>query len=333
MSFEYYYSKLQVNFVILGVMNYSDTMLQIFLVIALTLLVTAGLQVSGALETNFTQTEEEVQSEAITTQPVNPPTSTTTPATTTPKDATSTADTDDTEPSGTTHGTITPEEATHIKVTGSCDANYQGGCLNVRSGPSTSSPVVTQLRNNIVLKVATTTRTEERLWYQTEFDEWLRYPDRVASSQWWIAGDYVRPVRADEYNTENSEQVETNKRIVVDLSEQMLRAYDGEKLFMKEAVSTGKPLFPTPRGTFPVYKMTPTRYMQGPIDGITNQHFDLPGVPWNLYFTYQGAVIHGAYWHNNFGQVWSNGCVNLPPTQAEKLYRWAELGTQVIVRN
>jgi lipoprotein-anchoring transpeptidase ErfK/SrfK len=314
-------------------MKRSDTILQILLVLALILLVAAGLQVSGVLEASFTQTDKEPPSKATTTEPIEAPTTTPTSTTTTPQDATSTSDTNNTEPSRTTHSTTTPEQATHIEITGGCDVNYQDGCLNVRSGPSTSSPVVTQLRNNIVLKVATTSRAEGRLWYQTEFAEWLRYPDRVASSQWWVAGDYVRPVRANGYNIDNPGQVKTNKRIVVDLSEQKLYAYQEDALFMEEAVSTGKQLLPTPRGTFPVYKMTPTRYMQGPIDGITSQYFDLPGVPWNLYFTYQGAVIHGAYWHNNFGQMWSNGCVNLPPAQAEKLYRWAELGTRVVVRD
>ncbi|MBI2047734.1 MAG: L,D-transpeptidase, partial [Parcubacteria group bacterium] len=56
-------------------------------------------------------------------------------------------------------------------------------------------------------------------------------------------------------------------------------------------------------------------------------------VPWNLYFTHQGAVIHGTYWHENFGKPSSNGCVNVRPAQAEKLYKWADVGTRVTVRD
>lgn len=227
---------------------------------------------------------------------------------------------------------VSPQEATHIEVIEGCNHNYEGGCLNARSGPSTSSPVVSQLRNNIVLKVAETKRTNNRTWYRTEFAEWLRYPDRV-SDDWWVAGDFVRPLRVTATSTDNPKASNTEKRIVVDLSEQQLYAYQGDSLFMKESVSTGKQLYPTPRGTFSIYKKTPTRYMQGPIPNITDQKYDLPGVPWDLYFTYQGAVIHGTYWHNNFGRPWSNGCVNLPPAEAEKLYKWAELGTPVTVRD
>ena len=74
--------------------------------------------------------------------------------------------------------------------------------------------------------------------------------------------------------------------------------------------------------------------MQGPLPNlIDQQYYDLPGVPWNLYFTDGGAVIHGAYWHNSFGMRYSHGCVNVPPSQARELYNWAPLGTKVIVKD
>ena len=72
--------------------------------------------------------------------------------------------------------------------------------------------------------------------------------------------------------------------------------------------------------------------MQGPIPGVSTQVYDLPGVPWNLYFTAGGSVIHGAYWHDHFGKPWSHGCVNLPPQKAKELYLWAPIGIKVTVR-
>ena len=72
--------------------------------------------------------------------------------------------------------------------------------------------------------------------------------------------------------------------------------------------------------------------MQGPIEGVSDHYYDLPGVPWNMYFTEEGAAIHGAYWHTDFGETHSNGCINLPLEIAEKMYKWADLGTEVIVR-
>ena len=113
----------------------------------------------------------------------------------------------------------------------------------------------------------------------------------------------------------------------------MLYAYEGDALFMKQSISTGKDGTETPRGTFSIFRKTPSRYMQGPIPGISDDSYDLPGVPWTMYFTEQGAAFHGAYWHNNFGQEWSHGCVNLPVNKAEDLYDWADIGTVVVVRD
>ncbi|MDP2598248.1 MAG: L,D-transpeptidase family protein [Candidatus Liptonbacteria bacterium] len=221
----------------------------------------------------------------------------------------------------------------YIEVTGGCGTNFEGRCVNVRSGPGEDYPIVTRLRNNVVLKVGGKVERDGRVWYKIVFDEWIRYPERI-TGDWYVIADYVNPLldegdRHLPYGVAGS----STKRIVVDRSKQILSAYDGEELFMETKISTGLELTPTPRGTFVIFKKTPSRYMQGPIPGISDQYYDLPGVPWNLYFTSDGAVIHGVYWHNNFGRPSSHGCVNLPPEQARKLYTWADVGTRVIVRD
>ncbi|HLL49593.1 MAG TPA: L,D-transpeptidase [Thermomicrobiales bacterium] len=50
-----------------------------------------------------------------------------------------------------------------------------------------------------------------------------------------------------------------------------------------------------------------------------------------LYFTNRGHALHGTYWHTNFGAPMSHGCVNLPLDVAAWLYRWAPIGTPVLV--
>jgi len=45
------------------------------------------------------------------------------------------------------------------------------------------------------------------------------------------------------------------------------------------------------------------------------------------------VIIHGVYWHDKFGQKWSNGCVNVDPQQAEKLYKWADIGIKIIMQD
>ncbi len=221
----------------------------------------------------------------------------------------------------------------YIEVVASCGPYYQGTCVNMRSGPGVAYPVVTNLRTGIVLKVEKTVVDEAgRGWYKLTPDTGaLRFPGRV-TSDWYVAADVVQLFYDDGDHSLTAQNATSTKLIVVDRSEQMLYAYDGELLFMQQSISTGLELTPTPRGTFTIYKMTPSRYMQGPIAGLGDDYYDLPGVPWNLYFTKDGAVIHGAYWHDHFGRPWSHGCVNMPLNKAKELYLWAEVGTKVIVQ-
>ena len=89
-------------------------------------------------------------------------------------------------------------------------------------------------------------------------------------------------------------------------------------------VSTGLPATPTVQGDYNVYVKYAAQTMSGP-------GYYLPDVPWVMYF-YSGYGIHGTYWHNNFGQPMSHGCVNLPTPEAEWFYNWAEVGTPVHVQ-
>ena len=221
----------------------------------------------------------------------------------------------------------------YIQVADSCGPHFKGDCVNVRSGPGVDFPAVMKLRNGAVLKVGGKVERDNHTWYKIVFNEQIRYPERVRRD-WYIAADYVSAL-LDEGDRDLTHGVNASstKRIVVERGKQKLYAYDGEELFMEAKISTGLELTPTPRGTFIIYKKTPSRYMQGPIKGIADQYYDLPGVPWNLYFTNEGAVIHGAYWHDNFGHPSSHGCVNLSPEEAQQLYLWADVGTRVTVRD
>ncbi len=220
----------------------------------------------------------------------------------------------------------------YIEIQDSCNYAYVGTCVNLRSGPGTTYPVAMQLRNNMVFRVASTTvNSDGHIWYEVGFDGPIRYPERVTSN-WYVAADYTRFFYdPGPLSTTAGVNASSTKRIVVDRTNEMLYAYDGTTLFMQQAISVGLELTPTPTGNFYIYRKIPDAYMQGPIPGLSDQSYDLPGVPWDLYFTKDGAAIHGAYWHNHFGEPWSHGCVNLPPAAAEILYEWADLGTPVTV--
>lgn len=227
----------------------------------------------------------------------------------------------------------TPALLPYLEVIDSCGPYFEGACVNVRTGPGTEHPARFKLRSGAVVHTDGSVEHEGRTWYKVAFNEWLRYPERV-DGDLYIAADFVKPFFHEGPRSLSTSTPEPGaKRILVDRSEQKLYAYEGETLFMEESISTGLELTPTPRGSFKIFWKTPSRYMQGPIPGISDDEYDLPGVPWNLYFTEQGAAIHGAYWHDRFGERWSHGCVNLPPEKARLLYEWADLGTPVVVRD
>ncbi|MEN9338496.1 MAG: hypothetical protein RI945_221 [Candidatus Parcubacteria bacterium] len=222
----------------------------------------------------------------------------------------------------------------YVKITDSCGTDFAGGCVRARTCPSLSCPSVSSLRDNMVLKTNGEIISSDGVdWYHIVFDEWRRFPDRIPADL-YISSKYLTPLDSYVEKFIGPTKIKnTRKEIIIKLEEQKLYAYDDGELFMEVYISSGLDDLPTPRGTFQIYSKTPSRYMQGPLDGISDQYYDLPGVPWTMYFTYQGGAIHGAYWHDNFGSQWSHGCINLVPDEAEKLYSWADLGTKVIVKD
>lgn len=118
--------------------------------------------------------------------------------------------------------------------------------------------------------------------------------------------------------------ITTGKEIVVDLSDQRVYAYENGALVRNVLVSTGLWDTPTVSGDYRIYVKYDSQLMTGP-------GYFLPGVPWVMYF-YQGYSLHGTYWHNNFGQPMSHGCVNMPTDEAGWLYTWAPIGTPVHIQ-
>ncbi len=118
------------------------------------------------------------------------------------------------------------------------------------------------------------------------------------------------------------------KWIEVNLSTQYMNVWQGNTWIAGSYVSTGRPGFETPTGTWYINTKLVSQTMSGCIQG---ECYYVPDVPWVMYFTNWGHAIHGAYWHNNFGHVMSHGCVNLPVSFAEWLYWWTPIGTPVVI--
>ena len=135
---------------------------------------------------------------------------------------------------------------------------------------------------------------------------------------------YVAPTNAPSSSSSSSGTTSYGARwIDVNLSQQMVYAYEGDVVVNSFLTSTGTWATPTVTGSFKIYVKYISTRMTGP-------GYDLPNVPYTMYF-HKGYGIHGTYWHNNFGVPMSHGCVNLSIPDAEWLYYWASVGTVVNV--
>jgi hypothetical protein len=119
-----------------------------------------------------------------------------------------------------------------------------------------------------------------------------------------------------------------DRSIVISLSQQALWAYEGGEVVERTYVSTGTEKFATPSGLYYVNSKIDSQTMEGVLGG---EYYNVPDVPFVMYFTDRGHAIHGAYWHENFGNTMSHGCVNLPLDIAEWMYSWAPMGMAVLI--
>lgn len=123
--------------------------------------------------------------------------------------------------------------------------------------------------------------------------------------------------------TRQARQSPRGRWIEVDLSQQRLTAWNGRTRVRTFIVSTGKKRTPTRIGTFAIRSKLRSTRMRG-------QGYNVPNVPYTMYYS-GGYALHGAYWHNRFGTRMSHGCVNLRVSHARWLYRWAPMGTRVVI--
>ncbi len=112
----------------------------------------------------------------------------------------------------------------------------------------------------------------------------------------------------------------------INLSTQYMVVYQGSNVIGRTYVSTGRPGFDTPTGTYYINRKVPVKDMTGTLGG---EYYYVHDVPHVMYFTNRGHAIHGAYWHNNFGYRMSHGCVNLPLNFASWLYSITPMGARV----
>lgn len=161
---------------------------------------------------------------------------------------------------------------------------------------------------------------------------WYRLKDELTKVEYDVPSQHLRFVTAEELAPISPDVAPHLKRIDVSLAEQILRAYEGDKVVLETKISSGnaglnpfKQGIPTstPKGIFHIEVKMPSKHMGDGVSTDSLAAYELPGVPWVSFFEPKtGVALHGTYWHDNFGLQMSHGCVNMRTEDAKWIYRW-----------
>ena len=156
---------------------------------------------------------------------------------------------------------------------------------------------------------------------------WYRLNEKYGSGDlFWARAEAFRPLTPEEMSPLSSEVEE--KRIVVNITYQTMSCFEGNTEVYFAKVSTGAlynaagervDAWGTPIGEHRIWRKAVSLPLSG---GSASAGWSLPAVGWISLFVGSGVAFHSTYWHNNYGEPTSRGCVNCAPDDAKWVYRW-----------
>jgi hypothetical protein len=125
------------------------------------------------------------------------------------------------------------------------------------------------------------------------------------------------------------EQIGGAKQIEISLAEQRLRAYEGQRLVLDTAISSGSASYPTPTGSYSIRSKEAMHW----------------STQYSVWMPHAMRVVGGIFIHelpigadgqrigaSEIGSPTSHGCIRVPSGAAQRLFSWAEIGTPVLIR-
>jgi len=144
----------------------------------------------------------------------------------------------------------------------------------------------------------------------------------------WADGAAFRVLTDEDVSPINPEVDPASKHINIDLDYQTLSCLEAGREVYFCRVSTGAVYlasgeftdeWKTPVGDLNTHWKIISLNMSA---GTVGAGYSTPAVPWATFIHGDGVAIHGAFWHNDFGERRSHGCVNLRPEDAKWVFRW-----------
>jgi uncharacterized protein YraI len=204
---------------------------------------------------------------------------------------------------------------------------WQGAALsevNVRAQPTTTAPAARMLQFGDPVRVTAWVEGEEvydgaDLWAQIGPSEYV-YGRNVGRN----APVMPTPIPPD--------APRTGKWIDVNLTQQLMMAYEGRTVVRTCLVTTGMAGWETPTGNFTIINRVANETMDSGAIGAES-FYKLEDVLFTQYFTNQGHAIHFAWWRTaeTIGRPGSHGCLNLMLDDSQFYWDWADYGVPLII--
>ncbi len=214
---------------------------------------------------------------------------------------------------------------THTEAASLWQGTVGSDQANVRSAPAASAPVVAVLEAGDPVTVAT----------------WVSGDEVEPTNNTWAqltSGGYVYSALIHKDPPEEAPLVPRGaqfegKWLDANLTQQTITAYVGSTPVHTAVMSSGRPDYPTPMGTFSVLRRVANETMDSSSVPWVRDRYRLENVLFTQYFTSMGAAIHEAWWKtpDSFGIPTSHACIGLPLDEAQWFWDWASVGTPVYV--
>ncbi len=153
-------------------------------------------------------------------------------------------------------------------------------------------------------------------------EKWGRRWVRIGEQRWLRREDLRIPTAR-----RTPDELRDGERwLQIDTENQTLIAFEGDVPVFATLVSTGKGTAgseqATPAGQHRIWVKLVSTDMTNLEDLDASRYYAIEEVPWVMFFE-RGYGLHGAFWHDDFGNRRSHGCVNLSPKDAQFVFGWA----------
>jgi hypothetical protein len=197
---------------------------------------------------------------------------------------------------------------------------------NVRADPSTRSPATGLMPAGLPIVVSGWVTGEQVV---SDNPTWA-----VLGDSTYLYSSVLRPVALPSAPPPPVSDF-SGRWIDLNLTHQVVVAYQGQDLVRLARTSTGRPGWETAPGRYAIQRRVENETMDSSsLIGLDAQRADykVENVRWTQYFSADGKALHENYWkpRDEFGIPSSHGCAGLVAEDALFLWNWADIGVPVI---